>query len=122
MAYRLALPPSISRVYIVFTVSIFKRYYGDEDFIIEWDSILLEKNIQYKEKLVSILDRDVRRFRTKLINSVKVQWKHRPIYKATWKTEKDMHDKYPSCSMIQVLLYPYFSLFFLVCHSGTSDG
>ncbi|WMV18769.1 hypothetical protein MTR67_012154 [Solanum verrucosum] len=52
---------------------------------------------------VAILDRDVRKLRTKDIRYVKVQWKHHPIEEATWQTEKDMRDKYPSCSSIQEL-------------------
>ncbi|KAH0773664.1 hypothetical protein KY290_010801 [Solanum tuberosum] len=46
------------------------------------------------EEPVVILDRDVRKLRTKEIRSVKVQWKHRPIEEATWETEKDMRDKF----------------------------
>ncbi|WMV18977.1 hypothetical protein MTR67_012362 [Solanum verrucosum] len=60
---------------------------------------------KYEEKPVAILDRDVKKLRIKEIKSVKVQWKHHPLEEAMWETEKDMRDKYPSCSTIQVLLY-----------------
>ncbi|WMV09858.1 hypothetical protein MTR67_003243 [Solanum verrucosum] len=49
----------------------------------------------YEEEPVAILDREVRKLRTKEIKSVKVQWKHRPIEKTIWETEKDIRDKYP---------------------------
>ncbi|WMV32390.1 hypothetical protein MTR67_025775 [Solanum verrucosum] len=81
VAYRLALPPNLSGVH------------------------------QYEEEPIAILDRDVRKLRTKEIKSVKVQWKHLPVEEATWEIEKDMREKYPQLSTIQVLLYLYFSRF-----------
>ena len=35
IAYWLALPSNISGVHLVFPVSMFKRYHGDEDYIIK---------------------------------------------------------------------------------------
>ncbi|KAH0745920.1 hypothetical protein KY285_007577 [Solanum tuberosum] len=95
VAYRLALPPNISGVHPVFHVSMLKRYHGDRDYIIKWDSIVLYKDLQYEEEPIVILDRDMRKCRTKDIKSVKVQWKHRPVEEATWEIERDMRDKYP---------------------------
>ncbi|XP_049382686.1 uncharacterized protein LOC125847020 [Solanum stenotomum] len=94
-AYRFSLPPSLSGVQPVFHVSMLKKYHRDGDYIIKWDSVLLDNDLQYKEEPVAIHDRDVQKLRTKEINFVKVQWKHRPVEKATWETEKDMRDKYP---------------------------
>ncbi|WMV46997.1 hypothetical protein MTR67_040382 [Solanum verrucosum] len=94
VAYRLDLPPNLSEFHLVFYVSMLRRYHGDGDYIIKWDSIVLDKDLQYEEESVAILDRDVRKLRTKEIKSVKVQWKHRPVEEATWETEKDMRDKY----------------------------
>ncbi|WMV14159.1 hypothetical protein MTR67_007544 [Solanum verrucosum] len=70
-----------------------KKYHGDEDYIIKWDSILLEKGLQYEEEPVAILDHDGRKLRNKEIKSMKVQWKHRLIEEGTWETEKDMRSK-----------------------------
>ncbi|WMV07507.1 hypothetical protein MTR67_000892 [Solanum verrucosum] len=72
-----------------------KRYHSDEDYIIKWDSIVLDKDLQYEEEPISILDYDVRKLRTKVIKSVKVQWKYRPVEEPTWENERDMRDKYP---------------------------
>ncbi|WMV45001.1 hypothetical protein MTR67_038386 [Solanum verrucosum] len=69
-----------------------KRYHGDGDYIIKWDSVVLEKDLQYEEKPIAILDRDVQKLRNKEIKSVKVQWKHCPVEKALWETEKDLRD------------------------------
>ncbi|XP_049405229.1 uncharacterized protein LOC125868674 [Solanum stenotomum] len=73
MANRLSLPPSLSGVHLVFHVSILKKYHGDRDYIIKWESVLLDKDLQYEEEPVAILDRDVRKLRTKEIKSMKVQ-------------------------------------------------
>lgn len=72
-----------------------KRYHGHGDYIIKWDSIVLNKDLQYEKETVAILDCNMRKLRTKQIKSVKVQWKHRPVEEATWETERDMWDKYP---------------------------
>ena len=73
---------------------MFKRYHGYRDYIIMCDSILLDKDLQYEEESIKILDRDVRKLRTKDIKYVKVQWKHHLVEQDTWETEKDMQDKY----------------------------
>ncbi|WMV13781.1 hypothetical protein MTR67_007166 [Solanum verrucosum] len=72
VAYRLALPPNLSSVHLVFHVSMLKKYHGDGDYIIKWDSIVLVKDFQYEEEPIAILDRDVRMLRNKEIKSVKV--------------------------------------------------
>ena len=50
-----------------------KRYHGDGDYIIKWDSIVLDKDLQYAEEHIAILDHDVRNLGTKDIKFVKVQ-------------------------------------------------
>ncbi|XP_059291463.1 uncharacterized protein LOC132044943 [Lycium ferocissimum] len=100
VAYKLALPPGLSGVHIVFHVSMLKRYNGDGSYIIHWDSVLLDENLSdenlsYEEETIAILDREVRKLKSKEIASVKVQWKDHPIEEATWETESDMQNKYP---------------------------
>ncbi|XP_027767782.1 uncharacterized protein LOC114074066 [Solanum pennellii] len=72
VAYRLALPLNLSSVHSVFHVSMLKRYHSDNDYVIKWDSIVLDKDLIYEEKLIAILDYDVRKLRTKEIKSMKV--------------------------------------------------
>ncbi|XP_015060220.1 uncharacterized protein LOC107006093 [Solanum pennellii] len=90
VAYRLVLPPNLFGGHSVFYVSMLKRYHEDSDYIIKWNSIVLNKYLQYEEKPLVVLDCDVRKFRTKEIKSMKVQWKHLLVEEATWETEKDM--------------------------------
>ena len=63
----------------VFHVSMLKRYHGDGNYIIRWDSVLLDENLSYEEEPVAILDREVRKLRSKEIASIKVQWKNRLV-------------------------------------------
>ena len=47
VAYELALPPRLSGVHPVFHVLMLKRYHGDGNYIIRWDSVLLDENLSY---------------------------------------------------------------------------
>ena len=95
MAYELALPPGLSGVHPVFHMSMLKRYHGDGNYIIRWDSVLLDENLSYEEEPVAILDREVRKLRSREIASIKVQWNNRPVEEATWEKEADMQERYP---------------------------
>ena len=88
-----------------------KRYHGDGNYIIRWDSVLLDENLSYEEEPVAILDREVRKLRSREIASIKVQWKNRPVEESTWEKETDMHEHTHICLQIQVLL---FALVFLL--------
>ncbi|XP_055824305.1 uncharacterized protein LOC129892777 [Solanum dulcamara] len=70
-AYRLALPPNLYGVHLIFHVSMLKKYHEDGDYIIKWNSVLLDKDLQYEEEPIAILNRGVRKLRTKDIKSVK---------------------------------------------------
>ncbi|XP_069150238.1 uncharacterized protein [Solanum lycopersicum] len=95
VAYELALPPGLSGLHPVFHVSMLKKYHGDGNYIIRWDSILLDKNLSYEEEPISILDREVRKLRSKEIAAIKVQWKDQPVEESTWESEVDMKERYP---------------------------
>ena len=58
-------------------------------------SVLLDENLTYEEEPVAILDREIRKLRTREIASIKVQWKNRPVKESTWENETDMQKGYP---------------------------
>ncbi|XP_070014988.1 uncharacterized protein [Nicotiana sylvestris] len=72
VAYELALPPSLAGVHPVFRVLMLQRYHGDPSHVLEFSSVHLDKDLSYVEKLVVILDRQIRKLRSKNIASVKV--------------------------------------------------
>ena len=51
--------------------------------MIQWDSVLLDQNLTFEEEPIIILDRQIRKLRSKEIASVKVQWKNHLVEKAT---------------------------------------
>ncbi|XP_070003191.1 uncharacterized protein [Nicotiana sylvestris] len=95
VAYELALPPSLAGVHPVFHVSMLQRYHGDPSHVLEFTSVQLDNDLSYVEEPVAILDRQVRKLRSKDIASVKVQWWGQPAKEATWETERDMRSRYP---------------------------
>ncbi|XP_055829654.1 uncharacterized protein LOC129898957, partial [Solanum dulcamara] len=95
VAYKLALPPKLSAVHPVFHVSILRKYIPDESHVISYDAVELSPDLTYEEEPTVILDRRLRRLRTKEVASVKVQWQHRPAEEATWELESDMQARYP---------------------------
>ena len=121
VAYELALPPGLSGVHPVFHVSMLKRYHGDGNYIIHWNSVLLNKNFSYEEEPVAILDREIRKLRSREIASIKVQWKNRTVEEATWEKEADIQERYPhKCLQIQVLLVAL--VFILMIVRGRTMG
>ena len=51
-AYELALPPGLSGVHPVFHVYMLKRYHRDGNYIIRWDSVLLDENRLMRRSLL----------------------------------------------------------------------
>lgn len=52
----------------MFHVSTLKEYHIEWDYIIRWDSKLVDKDLTYKEDPIAIIDRDVFKMRTGLIH------------------------------------------------------
>ena len=95
VAYRLALPPSLSSVHLVFHVSMLRKYHGDPSHVLDFSLVKLDKDLSYVEEPVAILDRQVRKLRSKNIASVKVQWRGHPVEVVTWEVENDLRSCYP---------------------------
>ena len=52
-------------------MSMLKRYRRNGCYITKWDSIMIDKDLQYEEESILILDHDVWKLRTEDIKSVK---------------------------------------------------
>ena len=89
MPYRLALTPEFANVHDVFHVLILKKCIVDPIHVLDQPPIELERNLQYKEQLVRIMDSRVKQVRNKVIPLVKVWVGEPPCEK-----ESDMWHKY----------------------------
>ncbi|XP_070058100.1 uncharacterized protein [Nicotiana tomentosiformis] len=95
VAYELALPPSLSGVHPVFHVSMIRKYVGDPSHILDFSTVQIGSNLSNDVESMAILDRQVRKPRSKSIESVKVQWRGQPAGEATWELGQEMRSKYP---------------------------
>ncbi|GFY91033.1 hypothetical protein Acr_07g0012290 [Actinidia rufa] len=90
VAYRLALTPELENVHDVFHVFMLRRYIADPTHVLERPLIELEKNLQYEERPMHIMDTRIKQLRNKVIPLVKVWWKNQSRGEATWEKESDM--------------------------------
>ncbi|XP_048228252.1 uncharacterized protein LOC125369526 [Ricinus communis] len=71
------------------------RYRSDPSHIVQESELQLTEDLSYKEELVRILDRQVKKLRNKEIPIVKIKWSRHSPKEATWEVEKDMRVQYP---------------------------
>ena len=95
VAYRLALPPSMSGVHEVFHVSMLRRYTPDPAHVVDWEKIEIDTDGTFEEGPVRIIDSRDQVLRRKTVRLVKVLWKHRGVEEATWEREYTMRATYP---------------------------
>ncbi|GAV86255.1 Chromo domain-containing protein [Cephalotus follicularis] len=95
VAYRLALPPSLSDVHNVFHVSMLRKYHPDPSHVLQWEPLELRTDLSFEEIPIRILDRRIKQLRSKTIPLVKVLWQYHGVEEATWEREDDMRAKYP---------------------------
>ncbi|WMV42499.1 hypothetical protein MTR67_035884 [Solanum verrucosum] len=72
-----------------------KKCMGDPSLIIPTEDIRIKDTLSYEEIPVQILDRQVRKLRTKEVASVKDLWRNQFVEEATWESEEDMKKRYP---------------------------
>ena len=72
IAYRLALPPSLSDVHEVFHVSLLRKYTLDPTHVVDWGGIIVDKDGTFEEEPVRILDSRDQVLRCKTVRLVKV--------------------------------------------------
>ncbi|KAL0560329.1 hypothetical protein IC582_000730 [Cucumis melo] len=67
VAYRLALPPSLSTVHDVFHVSMLRKYVPDPSHVVDYEPLEIDENLSYIEQPVEVLAREVKTLRNKEI-------------------------------------------------------
>ena len=95
VAYRLALPPSMSGVHEVFLVSMLRRYTPDPAHVGDWGQIEIDTDETFEEGPVCIVDSRDRVLRRKTVRLVRVIWKHCGVEDSTWECEDTMRATYP---------------------------
>ena len=95
VAYRLALPPSMSGVHEVFHVSMIRKYTPDPAHMVDWGHIEVDTDETFEEGLVCILDSCAQVLRRKTMRLVLVLWRHYGVEESTWDREDTMRATYP---------------------------
>jgi hypothetical protein len=94
-AYRLELPESMSDIHNVFHVSQLRKCLQVLENHIEAETIQIQKDLQYREKPIKILDSAVRKTRNSEVRLCKVQWSSEGEEEATWESEDSLRREYP---------------------------
>ena len=95
VAYRLALPPSMSGVHEVFHVSMLWCYTPDPAHVVDWGEIEVNTYGTFEEGPMSIVDSWDQVFRNNTVRLVRVLWQHRGVEESTWEREDTMRATYP---------------------------
>ncbi|XP_070050581.1 uncharacterized protein [Nicotiana tomentosiformis] len=95
IAYELDLPSYLESVHPVFHMSMLRKCIGDPSRVVPVDDVQVTEKLLNKETPIAILDRQVRRLRTKDVASVKVLWRNNNVEEMTWEAEEGMKSRYP---------------------------
>ncbi|WMV26259.1 hypothetical protein MTR67_019644 [Solanum verrucosum] len=79
VAYEVDLPRELVVVHPILHVSMLRKCLGDPTQVIPIEGMELSEHLSYEEVPVEILDRQVRKLRTKDVASVKVLWRSQNI-------------------------------------------
>ena len=94
IAYRLALPPSMSGVHEVFHVSMLWKYTPDPTQVVDWGQIEVDTDQTFEEGPVCIVDSRDQVLRRKTVRLVRVLWRHYGVEESTWEREDTMRATY----------------------------
>ncbi|KAJ9553216.1 hypothetical protein OSB04_017261 [Centaurea solstitialis] len=95
VAYRLELPVELSGVHNTFHVSNLRKCLAEPGMAIPLEDIEVDQKLNFVEEPIVVLDRKIRKLRSKEILLVKVQWKFHKGQEATWEVESEKRAKYP---------------------------
>ncbi|CAH9067662.1 unnamed protein product [Cuscuta epithymum] len=94
VAYRLQLTPELEKIHNVFHVSMLKKFIPDPSHVLEKPPVEIRENLNYAVQPVKILDRQVKKLRSKKVPMVKILWKSDRVKEETWETEALMKEQY----------------------------
>ena len=95
VAYRLALPPSMSGVHEVFHISMLRKYTLDPAHVVDWGQIEVDTNETFEEGPVYIVHSRDQVLRRMTVRLVRVLGRHYGVEESTWECEDTMRATYP---------------------------
>ena len=95
VAYRLALPPSMSGVHEVFHVSMIRNYTPNPAHVVDWGRIEVDTDGTFEEGPVCILDSHDQVLRRKTVRLLRVLWRHYGVEESTWERKDTTWATYP---------------------------
>ena len=90
VAYRVVLPPELSRIHPVFHVSTLRKYISDPSHVLQSQAVELSEDLTYEQYIVEIVNRQVRQLRIKDITMVKVLWSNHTAEDCAWEIKEMM--------------------------------
>jgi hypothetical protein len=95
VAYKLELPPSLSRVHDIFHVSQLKRCLKAPVNVILPKVEPLKVDLMYLEHPIKILDQKSHVTRRKMIKFFTIQWSNYTVEEATWESDDFLYSRHP---------------------------
>ena len=95
VAYRLALPPSMSGFHEVFHVSMLRRYTQYPAHVVDWEQVEVDTDGTFEEGPGCIVCSRDQVLRRKTVRLVRVLWLHCGVEESTWEHEDTMRATYP---------------------------
>ena len=95
VAYRLKLPPELSRIHDTFHMSMLRKYIPDPSHVMREQPVQLKENLTYEETPVQIVDCKEQVLRSKVSSLVKFLWRNHEREAATWEPEAQMRHQHP---------------------------
>ena len=95
IAYRLALPPSMSGVHEVFQISMLRKYTPDPAHVVDWGQIEVDTDETFEEGSVCILDSRDQVLHRKTVRLMRVLWRHYGVEESMWERKDTMRSTYP---------------------------
>ena len=72
-----------------------RKYLSDESHVLQPQVVKVDSQMSYVEEPIAVVNKQVRKLRSKKIPSLKVIWNQHIENEATWELEEDMRRLYP---------------------------
>ncbi|GKC15315.1 putative reverse transcriptase domain-containing protein [Tanacetum coccineum] len=95
VAYKLELPPQLSRVHNTFHVSNLKKCMSDESLVIPLEELHVDGKLHFMEEPVEVMDHEIKQLKRSRIPIIKVIWNSKRGHEFTWERKDQFKQKYP---------------------------